>query len=259
MTPIPASPAVVLDARDVVCEYGDRRVLDRVSLAVRRGEIHVILGGSGCGKSTLLRHAIGLERPKEGSVGLFGRDLWSVDEWDRELLLTRVGVLFQSGGLFNSLTVGENVAFPLRERRRLSEAEVRDAVLRTLWRVGLEDAARRMPSQLSGGMKKRAGLARALVLEPEIVFCDEPSAGLDPITSADLDALLVSLKRTLGITFVVVTHELPSVESIADRITVLKKGHQGVVTQGTWADLQVHTDPWVHDFVRRIPSRSVAS
>lgn len=237
---------------DVVCRFGALTVLDGIDLEVRRGEVLVILGGSGCGKSTLLRHLVGLQQPTEGRVELFGQDLWRLDVDDRDAFLRRVGILFQSSGLFNSLSLGENVAFPLRERGGLPESTIRAVVRRKLELVGLGEAAERMPAQLSGGMKKRGGLARAMVLDPELIFCDEPSAGLDPNAAASLDELILDLKRRLGTTFVVVTHELASVFQIADRVIMLRKGR--IAADGTVAEIRAHPDPWVQDFLNRVPA-----
>ncbi len=243
---------IVARTQDLVCRFGTNTVLDGISLEVRRGEVLVVLGGSGCGKSTLIRHMVGLQAPTEGTVELFGRPLWEVDPDERDTLLRRVGILFQSSGLFNSVSLGDNIAFPLRERGGVPEAAVRAVVLRKLEWVGLADAAERMPAQLSGGMKKRGGLARAMALDPEVIFCDEPSAGLDPNASASLDELIVSLKRRLGTTFVVVTHELASVFAIADRIVMLRKGR--IAAEGTVDEIRADPDPWVQDFLHRVPA-----
>ncbi len=249
---MPNPADIVVRTRGLVCRFGTRTVLDGVDLDVRRGEVLVILGGSGCGKSTLLRHGVGLQRPTEGTVELFGRDLWAGDEDERDARLRRVGILFQSSGLFNSISLGDNVAFPLRERGGIPEPVIRAVVRRTLDLVGLADAAERMPSQLSGGMKKRGGLARAMALDPEIIFCDEPSAGLDPNSAASLDELILSLKKRLGTTFVVVTHELPSMHKIADRIVMLRDGR--VAARGTKDQIIADPDPWVQDFLNRVPA-----
>jgi phospholipid/cholesterol/gamma-HCH transport system ATP-binding protein len=233
----------------LVARYGRQVVLDGIDLEVQRGEVHVILGGSGCGKSTLLKHIVGLARPAAGEVQLLGLDMVRADEPEREQLLRRVGVLFQSGALLNSLTVHENVALPLRECTDLP-AEVIDEVVRLkLALVGLEAAAGHTPRELSGGMKKRAGLARALALDPEVLFCDEPSAGLDPITGAALDRLLLGIRDRFGTTLVVVTHELASIEAIADQVTMLGRGK--VLAQGTLGAVKELDDEEVRAFFRR--------
>ena len=240
----------VVKIAGLVCRFGALTVLDGIDLEVRRGEVLVVLGGSGCGKSTLLRHMVGLQGPTAGSVELFGHDLWQVEPEERDVLLRRIGILFQSSGLFQSISLGENVAFPLRERGGVPESAIRAVVHRKLELVGLADAAERMPSQLSGGMKKRGGLARAMALDPEVIFCDEPSAGLDPNAAASLDELIRALQRRLGTTFVVVTHELASVFAIADRIVMLREGR--IAAQGTVAEIRAEPDPWVQDFLNRV-------
>jgi phospholipid/cholesterol/gamma-HCH transport system ATP-binding protein len=209
---------------DLVKRFGDLTVLNGVNLNIRRGETMVIMGGSGCGKSTLLRHMIGSLFPSEGRVELLGRDLNDLDDKDLNALRLRFGILFQSGALFNSMTVGENVALPLREHTDLDEDTIEIMVMIKLEQVGLREAAERMPSEISGGMKKRAGLARAIALDPEILFYDEPSAGLDPVTSAEIDHLMMDLSQKLGVTSVVVTHEMDSAFRIADRMVMLDRG-----------------------------------
>jgi len=209
---------------DLVKRYQDRNVLDRVNLAVQPGETMVIIGGSGCGKSTLLRCLIGTVQPDGGQIELFGRNLADLDEAQLDAVRKRFGILFQSGALFNSMTVGENVALPLREHTDLDEDTIQIMVRIKLELVGLRHAVELMPAEISGGMKKRAGLARAIALDPEILFYDEPSAGLDPVTLAEIDQLIVGLSRKLGVTSVVVTHEMDSAFRIADRMAMLDKG-----------------------------------
>ena len=204
--------------------FGDREVLSGVSLSVRSGETMVVMGGSGCGKSTLLRLMMGLIWPDEGSVELFGRDLSALADAELDGLRKRTGILFQSGALFSSLTVGENVSLPLKEHTDLDDATIRIIVRIKLELVGLRHAADLVPAQISGGMKKRAGLARAIALDPEILFYDEPSAGLDPVTSAEIDRLIVDLSSKLGVTSVVVTHEMDSAFRVADRMAMLDSG-----------------------------------
>lgn len=214
----------VIRVVDLVRRFGDRAVLDGVNLEVRRGETLVVMGGSGCGKSTLLRHMTGGILPTAGHVELMGKNLGELSEAEMDDLRRKFGILFQSGALFNSMTVAENVALPLREHTRLDEATIEIMVKMKLEQVGLRQAADLMPAEISGGMKKRAGLARAIALDPEVLFYDEPSAGLDPVTSAEIDQLIMDLSGKLGVTTVVVTHEMDSAFRIADRMVMLDKG-----------------------------------
>lgn len=214
----------VIRVVDLVKRFGGRAVLDGVDLTVEPGEVMVVMGGSGCGKSTLLRHMIGSMWPDEGHVEMFGKDLTQLDEDGLDAVRRRFGILFQSGALFNSMTVGENVALPLREHTDLDEPTIRIITVIKLELVGLREAEELMPAEISGGMKKRAGLARALALDPEVLFYDEPSAGLDPVTSAEIDQLMMDLADKLGVTSVVVTHEMNSAFAIADRMAVLDHG-----------------------------------
>ncbi|MHC4983726.1 MAG: ABC transporter ATP-binding protein [Planctomycetota bacterium] len=214
----------VIRVVSLVKRFDSRTVLDGVNLEVYPGETMVIMGGSGCGKSTLLQHMIGSLWPDEGHVELFGNNLSELDERRLDEMRMRFGVLFQSAALFNSMTVGENVALPLREHTDLDEDTIDIMIRIKLEQVGLRYAVDLMPAQISGGMKKRAGLARALALDPEILFYDEPSAGLDPVTSARIDELMSGLAKKLGITSVVVTHEMDSAFRIADRMAMLDKG-----------------------------------
>jgi len=222
--PEAARPEPVIRVVELVKLFGERAVLDGVSLEVYPGEVMVILGGSGCGKSTLLRHMIASLTPDRGRVELFGGDLAEMDEDALTAVRKRFGVLFQSGALFNSMTVGENVALPLREHTDLDPATIDIVVKIKLELVGLREASERMPAELSGGMKKRAGLARAIALDPEILFYDEPSAGLDPVTSTQIDQLMMDVSRKLGVASVVVTHEMDSAFRIADRMAMLDSG-----------------------------------
>jgi phospholipid/cholesterol/gamma-HCH transport system ATP-binding protein len=250
MAGTPGEP--IIEVRDLTVRFGERTVLEKVSLTVRRGEIFVILGGSGCGKTTLLRHMIGLRRPEGGSVKVLGVDLAHAGEAERDAVLRRAGVLFQSGALFKSMTLEENVALPLRESTGLPEPFLRGVARLKLAMVGLEDAAERMPSELSGGMQKRGGLARAIALDPEILFFDEPGAGLDPVTSVELDELILGLNKNLGTTMVVVTHELQSIYKIAQRAVMLDGEARGVIAEGTPAEMRDHsTHPKVRAFFRR--------
>ncbi len=218
----PEAPAIRV--RNLVKRFDGRAVLDGVNLDVHRGETMIIMGGSGCGKSTLLRHLIGAITPDEGSVELLGHELTGLDEAGLNRVRKRIGILFQSGALFNSMTLRENVALPLEEHTELNRATIDIMVKIKLELVGLREHADKYPAQISGGMKKRAGLARALALDPQVLFYDEPSAGLDPVTSAEIDQLILGLTRQLGVTSVVVTHEMDSAFTIADRMTMLDKG-----------------------------------
>ncbi len=219
-----ATGDAVIEVRGLVKRFGEHTVLDGVNLDVYPGEMLVIMGGSGCGKSTLLRHLIGSYLADEGTVKLFGQNIAELDDEAYDDLKKRFGILFQSGALFNSMTVGENVALPLREHTDLDEATIDIMVKIKLEQVGLRPAEDLMPAEISGGMKKRAGLARAVALDPEILFYDEPSAGLDPVTSAEIDFLMMDLAQKLGVASVVVTHEMDSAFRIADRMIMLDKG-----------------------------------
>jgi len=215
--------AISLDSISVA--YGKKVVLHDISTQIKKREITVILGTSGCGKTTLLKTIIGLIKPKSGSVKLFGENLTDPDTAQGRQLLSKIGVLFQNGAMLGSLTVAQNVALPLSVHSNLPQDIIDQIVQLKLAQVHLSHAAESFPGELSGGMKKRAALARALALDPPLLFCDEPSAGLDPVTAAGLDQLLLSLKADLGITIVIVTHELLSIESIADSILFLNKGN----------------------------------
>lgn len=214
----------VISIRGVSMSYGARRVLDRVDLDVHRGEILVLLGGSGSGKSTLLKHVLGLAKPDTGSITINGMDITCCSPSELGAVRRRIGVAFQAAALFNSLSVEENVALPLRELTQLADSTIKLVVWMKLVAVGLADAGSLYPPELSGGMRKRAAVARAMALDPEILIFDEPSAGLDPIVSAGLDELILFLKRSFGITILVVTHELESAFHVADRIAMLYEG-----------------------------------
>jgi phospholipid/cholesterol/gamma-HCH transport system ATP-binding protein len=220
-----------VEVRGLRVRYGDVEVLKGVDLDVAAGEIHVIMGGSGSGKSVLLRHLLALEVPKSGTIRLFGEDVPRLRGRALLELRKKIGVAFQSGALFSSLSVGENVMLPLREHTRLDENTMRIMMRLKLDFVNLTGCEDLMPSQLSGGMIKRAALARAIVMDPKLLFLDEPSAGLDPVISASLDELILRLREATGMTLVIVTHELESAFKIADRITVLDRG-EVLVTGG---------------------------
>ena len=250
------SPAIlsepVIRAEHLTAAFGPRVLFRDVSFEVRRGEVFVILGGSGCGKSTLLKLMIGLVPPAAGRVSILGTDVWSAEGADQLALLRRIGVMWQQGALFGSQTLLENVEMPLAEHTRLSPAARAEVARAKLGLVGLSEAAGRLPSEVSGGMLKRAGIARALALDPPILLLDEPSAGLDPITSAGLDALIQDLARSLGTTFVVVTHELASILAIGDRCIMLDRDAQGVIAEGDPRRLRDEsTHPTVRGFFRR--------
>ncbi len=245
----PALPADdVITVTDVARSFGPRVLFRHVGFVVHRGEILVILGGSGCGKSTLLRMLMGLLEPTEGRIEVLGVDIATADT----ALRTRVGVMFQMGALFGSMTLLENVMLPLEMHTDLPPAARRSVALTKLGLVGLADAAALMPAEISGGMAKRAAIARALALDPPLLFLDEPSAGLDPITSAGLDRLILDLRRDLGISFVVVTHELESIRTIADRCIMLDKAAQGMIAEGDPRTLgETSEHPIVRAFFRR--------
>ena len=241
-------PAIAI--RNLHVAYGEREILHGVTFDVPAGETVVILGGSGSGKSTLLRTLVGLEAPTSGEIIVRGKNLQQLSPAEWRELRQHIGISFQSGALFGSMTVGENVALPLNEHTDLDPATIEIMVRLKLNEVGLSGYEDYMPAQLSGGMKKRAAVARAMAMDPEILFFDEPSAGLDPIIAAGIDALLLKLKEAFGITMIVVTHELASAFLIADRMVLLDKGR--IVANGTPADLRASTQPRVRQFLDRV-------
>lgn len=242
----------LLALRGVTLAFGPKIIQQSLSFDVRRGSIFAVMGGSGCGKSTVLKSMIGLLRPRIGAVLVDGEDYWAAAESRRTDIGRRFGVLFQSGALWSSLTVGENVALPMQMFTDMAEPAIRRLVRLKLALVGMEAAIDQYPSELSGGMRKRAGLARALSLDPDVLFFDEPSAGLDPITSARLDDLIVNLRDGLGATIVIVSHELPSLFAIADDGVFLDAQTKTAIAHGSPAGMRDHCDdPQVEAFMRR--------
>ena len=240
-----------IDVQHLVTHYGSRKILDDVSCQARQGEIMVIMGGSGSGKSTLLRHLLGLHQPTSGSIKLLGKDITKLDADQMFDLRKNMGVAFQGGALFNSMTVGENVVLPLREHTRLDDNTIRIMSRMKLEVVNLAGFENLMPSELSGGMIKRAALARAIVMDPKLLFFDEPSAGLDPVVSAELDELILTLRDAMNMSIVVVTHELDSAFKIADRITVLDEGK--ILMSDTVAAVRASNHPRIRSLLDRTP------
>ena len=243
----------VIQVKDLVARYGEDIILDRVTFDVHVGEIFAVLGGSGSGKSTLLKHLIGLLRPYSGQVLIDGDDIANCDEKKRQQILKKIGVLYQSAALFGSMTLAENVALPIAEYTDLPRKSINNLVRMKLNLVHLGGYENHLPSEISGGMKKRAGLARAMALNPKILFFDEPSAGLDPVTSAELDNLIINLNKNLGTTMVIVTHELQSIFAVAHRVIMLHRSNRGIIAEGDPNYLRDHTrNPFVKQFFNRL-------
>ena len=248
----------IIEVKDVTAAYGDVVVLRDISFEVYAGEVFVILGGSGCGKSTLLKQMIGLVTPVKGSVFIDGDDIVTADDRQRRAILRKIGVMYQSGALFGSMSLMDNICLVFEEFTDLP-LEAREVIaLMKLKVVGLEKAAHKMPAELSGGMRKRAAIARAMALDPKVLFLDEPSAGLDPVASARMDDLILQLSQTLGMTFVIVTHELPSIYAIADRSILLDRETKTIVASGKPEELrQNQKNPWIYQFFNRQASATV--
>ncbi|NNL78065.1 MAG: ATP-binding cassette domain-containing protein [Desulfobacterales bacterium] len=244
----------IIRVKDLVAGYGDDIILDRVSLDIYESEVFAVLGGSGSGKSTLLKHLIGLLQPYSGQVLIDGDDIVACDERKLHKILRKIGVLYQSAALFGSMTVAENVALPIREYTELPKSAIDDLVKMKLNLVHLDGYENHLPSEISGGMKKRAGLARAMALNPKILFFDEPSAGLDPVTSAELDDLIKNLNRNLKTTMVIITHELPSIFAVAHRVVMLHKSNRGIIATGDPSYLRDNSrNRFVKQFFNRLP------
>ena len=242
----------IIRVKDLVAKYGEDIILDRVSLDVYESEIFAVLGGSGSGKSTLLKHLIGLIQPYSGQVLIDGEDIASGDQANLQKTLRKIGVLYQSAALFGSMTLAENVALPIREYTDLPDSAIDDLVKIKLNLVQLDGYENHLPSEISGGMKKRAGLARAMALNPKILFFDEPSAGLDPVTSAELDNLIITLNKNLKTTMVIITHELQSIFAVAHRVVMLHKSNRGIIATGDPNYLKNNSrNPFVKQFFNR--------
>lgn len=241
-----------LDIRNLTMAYGETVIQQQLNFQIKRGEIFVIMGGSGCGKSTLLRHMIGLMEPAEGDIFMSGINLWQSTVKERNHLISNCGVLFQGGALWSSMTLGENIELLLNEYTDLSHSQIRDVVYYKLSLVGLSRFVDYYPSEISGGMRKRAGLARAMALDPDILFFDEPSAGLDPVSSRSLDDLILELRDSLGSTIVIVSHELASIFAVGDNAVFLDPEEKTIIAEGKPEQLLKNcTDPRVQRFLNR--------
>ena len=251
-----AQPDAIISVRDLRVRYGEREILHGISFDVLRNETLVILGGSGSGKSTLLRALVGLERPSSGEIWIKGRNVTQISNSELDEIRKKLGMSFQGGALFGSMTVGENVGLPLREHTHLEDSTIQIIVRLKLEQVGLAGFENYKPSQLSGGMKKRAAVARAMAMDPEMLFFDEPSAGLDPIIAAGIDNLIMKLKRAFRMSIVIVTHELASAFLIADRMVLIDKGN--IVAIGTRDEMRSSAHPRVRQFLDRIAEPEVS-
>src|SRR6201984_2280704 len=252
----PATAETMISVRDLRVNYGAHEILHGISFDVHRGETLVILGGSGSGKSTLLRTLVGLEKAGSGEIWIKGKNIAAISQEEMDEIRKRIGMSFQGSALFGSMSVGENVALPLREHTKLEDSTIEIMLRLKLEQVGLAGFEYYMPSQLSGGMMKRAAVARAMAMDPEILFFDEPSAGLDPIIAAGIDQLFLKLKEPFDLPIIVVTHELASAFLIADRMVLLDKGH--IVAVGTTAELQASAHPRVRQFLDRVAEPEIS-
>ena len=242
----------IIQVRDLTIGYGTDIILENISFDILEGEIFIVLGGSGCGKSTLLKHLIGLIPPLSGQIRIDGEDISNCNETTFKKILRKIGVLYQSTALFGSMTIAENVSLPIKEYTDLPQKSVETLVKMKLNMVNLKGYENHLPSEISGGMRKRAGLARAMALNPKILFFDEPSAGLDPITSVELDNLIIHLNKSLGTTMVIVTHELQSIFNVAHRVIMLDKQTKGIIAEGNPKHLKDHSEnPFVRNFFNR--------
>lgn len=247
-----ADSETVIQVENLTAGYGEIAIIENINFEVQAGEVFIILGGSGCGKSTLMKHMIGLLPPVSGKVFIQGNDIVSAQGQERIDILRRIGVMYQNGALFGSMNLMENICLVLEEFTDMPRDAMEFIAQMRLKVVGLEGSAYKMPSELSGGMRKRAAIARAMALDPRVLFLDEPSAGLDPITSSQLDDLIIELSRSLGITFIIVTHELPSIYKAADRVIMLDKITKSIVATGKPDYLRDKSDnPWVRQFFNR--------
>lgn len=245
----------IISVRNLTVRYGDETIIQNVSFDVNEGEVFVILGRSGCGKTTLFKAIIGLLEPYAGEIFIDGEKVEPVADGGSDRVFRKIGVLFQSGALFSSMTVAENVALPLKQYTSLPDETIEQLVIMKLSEVGLAAAATSLPSELSGGMQKRVAVARAMALDPKILFFDEPSAGLDPVTSAELDRTVLKINRTLGTTMVIVTHELASIFAVTTRAIMLDRQEKNIIAEGNPAELRESSDLRVRDFFTRAAPR----